>query len=320
MGGRQGDGRCRGASRPPTHRRDQGVPDRPHARIAAAAGRTTPAAGAAGGWTVRRWLRLGPETHELRVVLTDLFDGGHTRTEYRCVGDDGRPLRGHRWDDLDGRRVDYDAASGRGCLVTGVFSTHRVWLDLERRPVVDGRLTAGSSTVEASGSRATAIAPAPHCREADVAWEATAAGRRRSTWPAALAARPRPARPGRGAAWPRLAQGEPLGRGRAMARGHAVRGRRHLRDWGERMVGGVWLTIRPKARTPSRSAPWPPSCGGGRRPPAGDRRDQKSVFVGGLGGPVAEMEGAVVEDFGTRELEPGRTRTVGEESLPRSKR
>ncbi len=89
---------------------------------------------------MRRWLRLGPETHELRVVLTDLFDGGHTRTEYRCVGDDGRPLRGHRWDDLDGRRVDYDAASGRGCLVTGVFSTHRVWLDLERRPVVDGRL------------------------------------------------------------------------------------------------------------------------------------------------------------------------------------
>jgi hypothetical protein len=91
-----------------------GVRKRAHAGPAAAAGRAGPAASAAGRRAVRRWLRLDSETHEVRLVVTDLFDGRHTRTEYRCVGsDDGRLIRGHRWAHLDGRRVDYDAASGR---------------------------------------------------------------------------------------------------------------------------------------------------------------------------------------------------------------
>jgi len=123
---------------------------------------------------VRRWLQLDPETHELRLVLTDLFDGRHTRTEYRCFGDDGHPLRGPRWDDLDGKRVDYDAASGRYCFGAGVFSTHRVWLDLERRPVVDER--PDCRLFDRRGERAVRNRnrACPRCRETDVAWEATA--------------------------------------------------------------------------------------------------------------------------------------------------
>jgi hypothetical protein len=122
---------------------------------------------------MRRWLRLDPETHELHLVLTDLFDGRHMRTEYRCVGD-GHPLRGHRWDDLDGKRVDYGAAEGRYCFHTGVFSTDRVWLDLKRRPVVDERqdcrlFDRRGERVARNRNRACA-----RCREADAAWEATA--------------------------------------------------------------------------------------------------------------------------------------------------
>ena len=37
---------------------------------------------------------------ELRLVMTDLWDGQHERTEFRVTGDDGRPVR--RGQDFDG--------------------------------------------------------------------------------------------------------------------------------------------------------------------------------------------------------------------------
>jgi hypothetical protein len=120
---------------------------------------------------VRRWLRLDPETDELRLVLTDLFDGRHTRTEYRCIGDDGRPLRGHRWDDLDGTRVDYDTASGRYFFGAGVFGYHPVWLDLERRPVVDERLDCRLFDRRGELAVRNRNRACPVCREAGAARE-----------------------------------------------------------------------------------------------------------------------------------------------------
>jgi hypothetical protein len=123
---------------------------------------------------VRRWLRLDTETRELRLVLTDLFDGRHTRAEYRCIGDEGRALRGHRWAHLEGTRVDYDAASGHYWVLPGAFSTLRVWLDLEPRPAVDERVDC--RLFDRRGERAVRNRnrACPHCREADGAWEATA--------------------------------------------------------------------------------------------------------------------------------------------------
>ena len=41
--------------------------------------------------------------------------------------------------------------------------------------------------------------------------------------------------------------------------------------------------------------------------------DRTSASPDGLGGPVVEMEGAVLEDVATAQLEPGRARAVGEE-------
>src|SRR5262249_37760168 len=55
-----------------------------------------------------------------------------------------------------------------------------------------------------------------------------------------------------------------------------------------------------------------------RRTLSRDRHDQDSVAFDGLLGPVAEMDGSVVEDFAMCELEPGRTHTAGKESLAAS--
>ena len=121
---------------------------------------------------MRRWLRLDPEMHELRLALADLFDGRHTRTEYRCVGSDGQPLRGPRWDYLDGKRVEYSA--GRFYFEAGPFGTDRVWLDLERHAVVDER--ADCRLFDRRGERVVRNRnrACPRCREAGAAWEETA--------------------------------------------------------------------------------------------------------------------------------------------------
>ncbi len=58
---------------------------------------------------MRRFLHIDEETRELRLVITELADGHHERTEFRVLGSDGRVLRGmEAWGHLDGRRVEYD--------------------------------------------------------------------------------------------------------------------------------------------------------------------------------------------------------------------
>ena len=119
---------------------------------------------------MRRWLRLDPETHELRLVLADLFNGQHTRTEYRCVGTDGRPLRGGSWDYLNGMRIEYSA--GRFYFEAGPFGTQQVGLDLEHRPVIDERQDC--RLFDRRGERVVRNRVCPLCREAGIPWEATA--------------------------------------------------------------------------------------------------------------------------------------------------
>jgi hypothetical protein len=58
---------------------------------------------------VRRFLHIDEETRELRLVITDLFDGMHERTEFRVLGSGGDVLRGlEQWGHLEGRGVDFD--------------------------------------------------------------------------------------------------------------------------------------------------------------------------------------------------------------------
>ncbi|TMC03522.1 MAG: hypothetical protein E6J41_27230 [Chloroflexi bacterium] len=82
---------------------------------------------------MRRFLHIDEETRELRLVITDLADGMHERTEFRVLGSDGRVLRGvERWGHLDGRRVEYD---DRFFLAPERFeygaSFRRTYLDLQ---------------------------------------------------------------------------------------------------------------------------------------------------------------------------------------------
>ena len=58
---------------------------------------------------MRRFLHIDEETHELRLVITDRFDGMHERTEFRVLGSGGDVLRGvEAWGHLEGRRVEFD--------------------------------------------------------------------------------------------------------------------------------------------------------------------------------------------------------------------
>jgi hypothetical protein len=81
---------------------------------------------------VRRFLHIDEKTHELRLVITDLADGHHERTEFRVLGSDGRVLRGVAWGHLEGRRVEYD---GRFSLVPERHeygaTFRRTYLDLQ---------------------------------------------------------------------------------------------------------------------------------------------------------------------------------------------
>jgi hypothetical protein len=54
---------------------------------------------------VRRFLHVDEATRELRLVMTDTFDGVHERTEFRCIGSDRQPLRGAYWLAYDGADV-----------------------------------------------------------------------------------------------------------------------------------------------------------------------------------------------------------------------
>jgi hypothetical protein len=82
---------------------------------------------------MQRFLHHDPDTGELRLAFTDLWDGNHERTEYRVVRPDGSPVL---------RRADRDAipvhkdSLGRWYIVIRVHSDHRDYFDVEDTPVV----------------------------------------------------------------------------------------------------------------------------------------------------------------------------------------
>lgn len=54
---------------------------------------------------MRTFLSHDKASGELRLVMTDLWDGQHERTEFRVIDDDGRPVRrGERFDGEDAYR------------------------------------------------------------------------------------------------------------------------------------------------------------------------------------------------------------------------
>ena len=52
---------------------------------------------------MRTFLHHDEASGELRLVMTDLWDGQHERTEFRVVNSDGTPI--HRMAELDGQPV-----------------------------------------------------------------------------------------------------------------------------------------------------------------------------------------------------------------------
>jgi hypothetical protein len=75
---------------------------------------------------------------EVRLAVTDLWDGVHERTEYRVIGADGLPLRAPTLD-LD---VDWAAADqlpSGGWYVNGPHG-RRLIFQVEERPVHDRKV------------------------------------------------------------------------------------------------------------------------------------------------------------------------------------
>lgn len=59
---------------------------------------------------MRTFLQHDEASGELRLVMTDLWEGRHERTEFRVVGDDGRPVR--RGQEYDGLTAYRDSLGG----------------------------------------------------------------------------------------------------------------------------------------------------------------------------------------------------------------
>ena len=59
----------------------------------------------------RRWLEADADGG-LRVIITDYYDGTHSRDEFRVVGEDGRRLRADRLPDVAGRPVEHQWEAG----------------------------------------------------------------------------------------------------------------------------------------------------------------------------------------------------------------
>ena len=87
---------------------------------------------------MRRFLHIDEETHELRLVITDLFDGMHERTEFRVLGSDGDVLRGaEAWGHLEGHRVEFDSRRFYLAPEPGGYggSFRRTYLDTQERAI-----------------------------------------------------------------------------------------------------------------------------------------------------------------------------------------
>ena len=59
---------------------------------------------------MRTFLSHDEASGELRLVMTDLWDGQHERTEFRVIDSDGRPVR--RGQDYDGLTAYRDSFGG----------------------------------------------------------------------------------------------------------------------------------------------------------------------------------------------------------------
>jgi hypothetical protein len=59
---------------------------------------------------MRTFLSHDEASGELRLVMTDLWDGQHERTEFRVVSDEGRPIR--KGQNFDGLTAYRDAFGG----------------------------------------------------------------------------------------------------------------------------------------------------------------------------------------------------------------
>lgn len=94
---------------------------------------------------MRRFLHIDEATRELRLVMVDLGDGRHERTEFRVVDPGGAVLRGmERWGHLDGAPADAvlvgtsyrNYCAPRSNLPPSLaFESDRVYFDVEDRAV-----------------------------------------------------------------------------------------------------------------------------------------------------------------------------------------
>ncbi len=84
---------------------------------------------------MNRSLRYDEEASELRLVLTDYWQGEHEHMEYRVIDDEAIPLRGSRHEHWNGQAVYRDGA--RYYLKPdGLYSARVVSFTTEERPVV----------------------------------------------------------------------------------------------------------------------------------------------------------------------------------------
>jgi hypothetical protein len=74
---------------------------------------------------------------ELRLVITDLYEGVHERTEFRVTGDSGRPLRAAAHPEVVGLAVEHEwgLEAGRYYVRTGPFRTRT---DIRTEPAEAG--------------------------------------------------------------------------------------------------------------------------------------------------------------------------------------
>jgi hypothetical protein len=67
---------------------------------------------------LQRTLVYNPEARELRLILAELWNAQHERTEYRVINDDGTPVRrGQEW---DGQTAYTDSPGAGGYYIRGV--------------------------------------------------------------------------------------------------------------------------------------------------------------------------------------------------------
>jgi hypothetical protein len=81
---------------------------------------------------MRRFLHIDEVTGEVRLVMADLDEGVHSRTEFRLTGSDGVVLRGvERWGHMDGAIVAWDRGLDRYYVPAGRFVDRDIYLTFQ---------------------------------------------------------------------------------------------------------------------------------------------------------------------------------------------